>query len=77
MTRELLADEQEAARHLLWFEGSEFAWEPGSFSQHLVRALVAADFRNTQKLLEAFPAYCLPYQVLTTQGKAELERLLQ
>lgn len=49
-------EEQEAARHVLWYVGDKRGWEPGSFTSKLLDAWARADRENDARLRGAFPA---------------------
>lgn len=69
--------EIECARHLIHYYGGEGGWEPGSFTFHLIRALVSADNLNKYKLLAAFPDFKAPLRILEDEdGLKALEELV-
>jgi hypothetical protein len=55
MTRH--GDQQEVIRHVLWHFKSAKGFEPGSFTQNLMRAFQTADPSSFRRLTEAFPDY--------------------
>lgn len=69
-------EEQEVARHLLWFAGHADGWQPGSFSESLIATLSRADLNNKEKLLKAFPEYRRPMAVMEVEGASALSALL-
>jgi hypothetical protein len=46
----------ETARHVLWRYDRRGGAQPGSFTQHLMAAIEAADFTNRAILRDAYPA---------------------
>lgn len=47
----------EVARHVLWQFDADGGWQPGSFTQHLMNALCAADVVNFHQIQAAYPDY--------------------
>jgi hypothetical protein len=47
----------EIARHALWHFGQDGGAQPGSFTQHLMNAIAAADPANRARMRAAFPEY--------------------
>lgn len=74
----MTSEQLEASRHLLGFEGSTEGYpDSGSFMGCLVRAFVKADGENRWKLLQAYPQFRLPIEVMETCGKSKLEELVR
>jgi hypothetical protein len=47
----------EIARHALWHFGQDGGAQPGSFTQHLMNAIAAADPVNRARMRASFPDY--------------------
>lgn len=56
--REVFTPDQryEAGKHVLWANGDERGFEPGSFTSKLLHAWTQADTQNSARLAYAFPA---------------------
>jgi hypothetical protein len=67
----------EIARHVLWAFDAEGGWQPGSFTQHLMRAASAADIANKATLATAYPGYVAAVTIaqFDTDGIPFLQRL--
>jgi hypothetical protein len=67
----------EIARHVLWAFDAKGGWQPGSFTQHLIRAASAADITNKANLAIAYPGYVAAVTIaqFDTDGIAFLQRL--
>jgi hypothetical protein len=47
--------EKQVIRHVLWYFGDERGWEPGGFTQLILKAMQMADPENFLRLSVAFP----------------------
>ncbi|MFP8944758.1 hypothetical protein ACLIYM_25445 [Streptomyces fenghuangensis] len=47
----------EVARHVLWQFDTAGGHQPGTFTQHLMRAFCAADIVNFHRLSQTYPDY--------------------
>jgi len=66
----------EVANHVLWLF-DRGGYEPGTFTQHLMRALCAADMANFHRLADAFPDYgaAITAMQYDPDGLAHLQRI--
>ncbi|MFD9070579.1 hypothetical protein [Streptomyces lasiicapitis] len=67
----------ETARHVLWRYARTGAARPGSFTQHLMDAIEAADFQNQAILRDAYPALsqALHLARYDEEGLTKLQRI--
>ncbi|MET7923143.1 hypothetical protein ABZT43_03940 [Streptomyces sp. NPDC005349] len=67
----------ETARHVLWRYDRRGGAQPGSFTQHLMAAIEAADVINGVILLEAYPALSTALHLARydKEGLAKLQRI--
>lgn len=77
MTARLTPEEKEAARHLLYHHGHPDGWKPGGFSSALITCMERADPSNLVRLLQAFPAYRNPLNILQLFGQFALADLIR
>lgn len=63
-----LSDNITAARHLLWVGGYDEGFQPGGFEQQLIETFLRADMHNTERLLQGFPHYRIPLEMMRNQG---------
>jgi len=67
----------EVARHVLWQFDANGGWQPGSFTQHLMRAFAVADLVNFHRLQAAYPEYGAAIALAQNdpQGLARLQHI--
>lgn len=77
MTTIFTAGEKGAARHLLYHVGHPDGCKPGSFTSSLITCLERADPANRVRLLNAFPVYLRPLNLLQWLGQDALADALK
>lgn len=60
--------DQNVIREVLYFYGAPDGWQPGSFTEALIRAFALADAMNFAKLKSAFPDYGEAVAIAKTVG---------
>ncbi|MFP3986943.1 hypothetical protein U9R90_05450 [Streptomyces sp. E11-3] len=68
---------RETARHVLWRYGHKGGAHPGSFTQHLMAAIEAADLQNRAILRDTYPALSAALHLARYDetGIAQLQRI--
>lgn len=57
MARAVTPEQEEIIRHVLWYFNERGGWEPGGFTQLILRAYQKADPGNRARLRRGFPEY--------------------
>lgn len=71
--RETISPEsREAAHHVLWHNGDQRGWRPGSFTEKLLDAWARADSGNSARLDMAFPEYATAVDISRSHGSDAL-----
>lgn len=77
MTRKTTPAEAEAARHVLWSQGEEGGYRPGSFTEKLIELWGRADLLNQFRLSTAFPEIGMALTVYQDKGAEGLQAFIE